>query len=267
MKVCAVANQKGGVGKTSIAYHLAVGVAEKGYRVLAIDTDPQGNLSYTFRKNHCSAAEMYSNEPKLTSTVCEGSCEKGRVEIVTSDGSLAEVEAKVSIGMYAKMKKALAQVDGKFDIAIIDCPPSLNVFTINALVASTHVLIPTQPMCFSIVGMQSLMTTIEEAKQELNPGLSILGILLNQADRTTETTDAIAGLAGKHGSLFFTSRIPRGICVERAIQRGIPVWKFDATHQASVAMKAVVDEFTSRIFDLKGEQDGSKEGRIAVANN
>jgi len=248
MKVISVCNQKGGVGKTTVAFHLGFGLYENGYRVLLIDCDPQGNLSATFdRQNPCSTLKIFSDKPSLVSEVVVGDREDTGISLVSSNIHLAGAETRLSSTGYTKLRKALLR-ESRWDYVIVDCPPSLGLFTINALTASDCVLIPSLPYYYSLLGLRDLMEIIESVKEEgLNPELKILGILINQIDRTIVAQESTDVLEEKFTDLIFNTKIPRSIRVEEALQTKKPIWQYEATNPAGVAFKEFIEEFLQKV--------------------
>lgn len=251
MKVISICNQKGGVGKSTVAFHLGWGLYEHKQNVLLIDMDPQGNLSATFNKPEpCNAMEIFSDKPTLISEVVVGDSGKNVISIVSSNIHLSRAEFQISFKSYTKLKNALFSEpkDQNWDFVILDCPPSLGIFTVNALAASDYVLIPSLPYYYSLLGLRDLIDIVEGVKGEgLNPGLEILGIIVNQLDRTVVTRESLAIIEDKFSKLLFNTKLPRTVKVEEAIQAKKPIWLYKADSSAGIAFKEFVDEFIKRI--------------------
>ncbi len=250
MKVISICNQKGGVGKSTVAYHLAWGLYELNYAVLLIDIDPQGNLSATFdRHESCNVLDVFSDRPKIVSEVVVGN--NGNISLVSSNIHLSKAEFQGSFTAYTKLKKALSkEIKGydKWDYVIIDCPPSLGLFTVNALTASDYVLVPSLPFYYSLLGLKDLLEVVESVTEEgFNPRLKVLGILVNQMDRTLVSRESVGVLKSKFPKLLFDTILPRTVKVEEALQAKKPVWHYVANSSASVAFKELINEFVRKL--------------------
>jgi chromosome partitioning protein len=258
MKVISICNQKGGVGKTTVAYHLGLGLYDFGYSVLLVDFDPQGNLSATFGKqDSCAALEIFADKPSIVSEIVAGDSADTGISLISSNIYLAKAETRISFTSYTKFRKALDKENKKnnqWNFAIIDCPPSLGIFTINALTASDYVLIPSLPYYYSLLGLKDLMEVVESLREEhLNTKLKILGILINQVDRTIVARESMDVLEQKFSKLVFRTKVPKTIRVEEALQAKKPIWEYDTNNLASTAFKAFVEEF------LQKTKKGSKQ--------
>jgi chromosome partitioning protein len=252
MKVISICNQKGGVGKSTVAYHLGWGLYEHKYNVLLVDIDPQGNLSATFNKQEpCNAMGIFSEKPSLISEVVVGDSGRNFISLVNSNIHLSKAEFQISFKSYTKLRNALStegKEDHKWDFVIIDCPPSLGIFTVNALAASDYVLIPSLPYYYSLLGLRDLIDIVEGVKGEgLNPGLEILGIIVNQLDRTVVARESLDVIEAKFSKLLFNTKLPRTVRVEEAIQARKPIWLYRADSTAGIAFKEFVDEFIKRV--------------------
>jgi chromosome partitioning protein len=249
MKVISVANQKGGVGKTTVSFHLGHGLAHGDRAVLLIDLDPQAHLSATFNKqDSCHALEIFSDRPSIVSEVVFIDNENTGISLTSSNIHLARVESQVSLASYTKLKKALSKETRRFDYVIVDCPPSLGVLTVNSLIASDYVLVPCLPFYFSLLGLRDLIEVVESVKEEgLNPKLNILGILINQVDRTLVTRESSDVLKEKFAKLVFNTKIPRSVRVEEALQSKQPIWEYEPTNPAAIAFKEFVREFLQKV--------------------
>jgi len=252
MKVISICNQKGGVGKSTVAYHLGWGLYELKHTVLLIDLDPQGNLSATFDKyDSCNALELFSDKPKLVTEIVLDNSKETHLSLVSSNIHLSKVEFQISFASYTKLRKAFdneTQKKPRWDYVIIDCPPSLGIFTVNALTASNYVLIPSLPFYYSLLGLRDLLEIVESVKEErLNPQLSILGILINQLDRTVVARESLEIIQDKFSNLLFNTKLPRTVKVEEAIQAKKPVWHYNTNSSAGTAFKEFTDEVVKRI--------------------
>jgi len=254
MKVVAIANQKGGVGKTTLAFHLAWGLFEKGARVLVVDFDPQGNLSLSFgHRRSCTAGALFSDEKveaNLQTVPASAEIPADKFSIVTSDRELALWDGDRA--KFGRLRRGLRQVAEKWDWVVIDCPPSLGTLTLNSLAAADYVLVPSEPTLYSVMGMRHLRNTIEEAQEELSARAQIVGIVINAISRTLVASDVIATLEKTYPGKVFRSMVPRSVRVEEALQHQLPVWRYEAENSAGLALKAVIQEFLTRIE--KGEE-------------
>lgn len=183
MKIISISNQKGGVGKSTTAHNLGVILASQGVRVLLVDTDPQSSLTQAAGAKDVEGKSLAdvlggATPGKLAMNAIIQELEPG-LFLAPADIALASVELGLTsrLGRESVLKKALASVSSRFDLAIVDCPPSLGLLTVGALVAADAVLIPTQPQIVDLRGLKLFMETVEEIRQDLNPGLSVLGVL------------------------------------------------------------------------------------------
>lgn len=252
MKVISVCNQKGGVGKSTVAYHLAWGLFELHYKVLLIDIDPQGNLSATFnRYESCNVLEVFSNNPKLMTEVVISKNSNSGISLVSSNIHLSRAEFQISFTVYTKLKKAIHKETkgyNKWDYILIDCPPSLGLFTVNALAASDYVLVPCLPFYFSLLGFKDLLEVVESVIEDgFNPNLKVLGIVVNQMDRTLVSRESVNVLRSKFPKLLFHTILPRTIKVEEALQAKKPVWQYAAGSSGGIAFREFVDELLKKV--------------------
>ena len=252
MKVISICNQKGGVGKSTVTYHLAWGLYELNYGVLIIDIDPQGNLSSTFdRPESCSVLEVFSDNPKLMSEVVISNNSNSGISLVSSNIHLSKAEFQVSFTVYTKLKKALYKETkgyNRWDYVVIDCPPSLGLFTVNALVASDYVFVPCLPFYYSLLGFKDLLEVVNSVNENgFNSGLKVLGIVVNQMDRTLVSRESVDVLKSKFPKLLFNTILPRTIKVEEALQAKKPVWRYASDSSGGIAFRELVDEFLQKI--------------------
>ncbi|MBX6424270.1 ParA family protein [Thermosulfurimonas sp. F29] len=228
MKVIVVANQKGGVGKTSLVFHLAHAISEEGGRVMVIDLDPQGNLSWCLRRRTeeaCPAAEIFERE------VLEAEPCTERILLVASNIKLARYEAAPGgMRIYFKLRRALERhrENPEADYVLIDCPPSLGLFSLAALVAGHRVVIPMRTEIFSVSGLGDLLNVVEEVRESVNPGLEVAGIVMNAVSSRTRvaqsTLEELAELS-EELSLPVLAVLPATVRLEEALREGIPVWR------------------------------------------
>jgi chromosome partitioning protein len=234
-KVISFANQKGGVAKTTSTLNLAVAFAESGYRVLAIDLDPQGNLTMSQGidpdKVEKSMYDVLVHHIPLTDVI-----QKREIDIAVASIDLAGAEIAMStqIGRERSLEKAIKGVASDYDFICIDTPPSLGLLTVNALTASDRVIVPVQCEYLSMRGLMQLKNTLEMIKENLNPRVQIEGILPTMLDsRTVHAKEAVEILEENFGELVFKSRIRKAIKFAEAPVRGASVLKYDPKSNAA----------------------------------
>ncbi|AAY60968.1 cobQ/CobB/MinD/ParA nucleotide binding domain protein [Rickettsia felis str. Pedreira] len=255
MKVIAIVNQKGGVAKTTTTVNLATAFAAVNKKILVIDLDPQGNSSTGFgisqqqRKN--TIYQVLTNLIKLKDAII--STDIPNLEIITSNTNLSAAEldlTKLKDREYILMK-LLEEIKILYDYVIIDCPPSLNLLTVNALVASDEVLIPMQCDFYSLEGLSHLLKTIEIVEKKLNPKIKIAGILFTMYDKRNRLTEQVEDDVRKClGELVFKTVIPRNIKLSEAPSYGKPAIIYDYKCSGAVAYI----ELTKEILERYGEK-------------
>lgn len=250
-KIIAVTNQKGGVGKTTTAVNTAAGIAKLGYRVLLIDTDPQGNatsgVGVDKRSVKYSSYSIMVDEVRAEDAVVHTEFEN--LDVIPSSIELAAAELELADFEHreARLKNALAAVKSEYDYILIDCPPSLGLITTNALCASDTILVPIQPEYYALEGLSQLIATVRLVKRKYNPYLEIEGVLLTMYDGRLNLTQQVVQEVKKFfPKKVFSSVIPRGVRLSEAPSFGMPVMYFDKSCKGASAYMDLAREITGR---------------------
>ena len=249
----AMANQKGGVGKTTTAINLATALAATGWKVLLVDLDPQGNASTGLGVSQ--AARVYSSYHLLMGdcTLDEAviATKVPRLDIIaaTADLSGAEIELVALDQRTHRLDNALDRATpGRWDIMLIDCPPSLGLLTMNAMVAAKSLVVPLQCEFFALEGLSQLLQTVERIRAKFNPGLSIMGVVLTMYDRRNRLTEQVAEDARAClGTVVFETVIPRNVRLSEAPSHGIPALIYDYKCAGSEAYINLARELIGRL--------------------
>jgi chromosome partitioning protein len=246
-RVISIANQKGGVGKTTTAVNLGAALAELGFRVLVIDLDPQGNATTGMGISHRNVAgsiyDVIMNDASIDDCVEPTSVRNLFVVPATIDLAGAEIELVPAFSRELKLRRALANVREDYDFTLIDCPPSLGLLTVNGLAASDDILVPIQCEYYALEGLGQLLRNVALVKTNLNPGLDVRGIVLTMYDARTKLAEQVEREVRAHfGSKVYRTVVPRTVRISEAPSFGQPVTVFDASSRGSLAYRELAKE-------------------------
>lgn len=251
-RIVAVANQKGGVGKTTTTVNLAAALVEQGQRVLVVDLDPQGNASTGLGVDDrdLTTYDLLIDDAPLNEVIQFTGIENLGIVPATVDLSSADIELISNEKRSYLLHDALRQTamdQYRWNYILIDCPPSLNLLTVNAMVAAHSVLVPLQSEFYALEGLSQLMLTIREVRQTANPDLRIEGIVMTMYDRRNNLSHQVEQDARDNlGDLVFRTMIPRNVRVSEAPSYAMPVTSYDTNSQGALAYRALAAEFMEK---------------------
>jgi chromosome partitioning protein len=250
--IFAVINQKGGVGKTTTTVNLAAALADVGKKVLIIDLDPQGNATtgcgIDKEDIELSSYDVIMAEAKASDAIVR--CENIGLDVMPTNTDLAAAEVQlINVKLREhRLRLALESTREKYDYIFIDCPPSLSMLTVNALVAAKGVLIPIQCEYYALEGLSSLLRTIERVKQRANPSLAISGLIRTMYDARNNLANQVSNQLIQHfKEKVFHTVIPRNVRLAEAPSHGLPIVNYDRSSRGAVAYMAMASEFVRKL--------------------
>lgn len=258
-KIIAVANQKGGVAKTTTCINLGASLVATKRKVLVVDLDPQGNATVGSGVDkdslEVSSYDVLLGKAPASEAIIHAEASSYDVLPTNADLTAAEVELmNMMVAREQRLRQALAPVRDNYDFILVDCPPSLNMLTLNALVAADSVMIPMQCEYYALEGLTALLNTIEEIKGSVNPKLEIEGLLRTMYDPRNNLSSDVSGQLIMHfGDKVYRTVIPRNVRLAEAPSHGVPALKYDRTSRGAVAYLALAGEILRRTDDQHKE--------------
>ena len=249
-RIFAIANQKGGVGKTTTSVNLGASLADLGYRVLVVDLDPQGNattgLGVNAREVESSIYDVIMSDTNIEDCIEPTSLKNLFVAPATIDLAGAEIELVPAFSRELKLRRALHEIREDYDYILIDCPPSLGLLTVNGLAAADDVLVPIQCEYYALEGLSQLIRNVTLVRTNLNPTLDVRGIVLTMYDARTKLADQVEQEVRNHfGKTVYLTVIPRTVRLSEAPSFGQPIILFDPTSRGAVAYRELAKEVSS----------------------
>ena len=254
LRIIAVANQKGGVGKTTTTINLAAALAELGFRVLVMDIDPQGNastgLGLDAQDRKLTTYDLLLESAKLQDVVAPTTLANVFLCPATTDLSSADIQMNATAGRQSLLRSILRGPDMAalgVQYVLVDCPPSLSLLTLNALIAADSVLVPLQSEFYALEGLSQLMLTVREVRQSANPALRIEGVVLTMFDGRNRLSQQVEmDVRINLGGLVFDTVIPRNVRISEAPSFALPVLSYDTSSKGSMAYRALAREMLAR---------------------
>ena len=251
-KVIAITNQKGGVGKTTTAINLSYYLSKYGKRVLLIDFDPQGNATSGFgidkqELKHTMSDVMLGNQTIDQITI---QTDYKNLSLAPSTSILANTEVELAKAQrrFGRLKTAIENIKARYDIIIIDCPPSLSLLTVNALISARYVLLPVQTEFYALEGLAQLLETMKIVRSGMNPDLQLVGVLATMYDsRTVLSAQVLAEIHKYFNQKVFKTTIPRNVRLAEAPSHGVPIGEYDRLSKGARSYKALAKEVISRV--------------------